>query len=133
MSETCSPGEDQGAVWFPMLPLRFELFFGFWNIDILLDPSLSSLLNLPGSEERTKKEAAEKEQDLLRQKQKEQQEYMEAQEKSHKENLEQLRRKLEQEREQLIKDHDMMLEKQLKVEPLILLLVLVHQAAGESC
>ena len=44
MSETCSPGEDQGAVWFPMLPLRFELFFGFWNIDILLDPSLSSLL-----------------------------------------------------------------------------------------
>uniref|UniRef100_A0A8C6HL49 GB1/RHD3-type G domain-containing protein n=1 Tax=Mus spicilegus TaxID=10103 RepID=A0A8C6HL49_MUSSI len=66
------------------------------------------------AEERTKKEAAEKEQDLLRQKQKEQQEYMEAQEKRNKENIEQLRRKLEQEREQLIKDHNMMLEKLMK-------------------
>ena len=111
----------------------FELLFGLWNVNILLEPSLSSLLNLLGAEKCTNKEAAEKEQDLLRQKQKEQQKYMEAQEKRNKENLEQLRRKLEQEREQLIKDHDMMLGKQLKVEPLILLLVLVHQAAGESC
>jgi hypothetical protein len=105
-----------------------ELLSGFWNVDILLDPSLSSLLNLPGSEERTKKEAAEKEQDLLRQKQKEQQEYMEAQEKRNKENIEQLRRKLEQEREQLIKDHNMMVEKKLKVGPLILLVFLISQA-----
>ena len=66
------------------------------------------------AEERAQKEVAEKEQELLRQKQKEQQEYMEAQEKRNKENLEQLRRKLMQEREQDIKDHDMMLEKQLK-------------------
>ncbi|EDL20211.1 mCG14319, isoform CRA_d [Mus musculus] len=66
------------------------------------------------AEKHTKKEAAEKEQDLLRQKQKEHQEYMEAQEKRNKENLEQLRRKLEQEREQLIKDHNMMLEKLTK-------------------
>ncbi|XP_021017895.1 guanylate-binding protein 6-like isoform X2 [Mus caroli] len=66
------------------------------------------------AEERAQKVAAEKEQELLRQKQKEQQEYMEAQEKSHKENIEQLRKKLMQEREQDIKDHDMMLKKQLK-------------------
>ena len=86
-----------------------------------------------GAEKHTKKEAAEKEQDLLRQKQKEQQEYMEAQEKRNKENLEQLRRKLMQEREQLIKDHNMMLEKLMKVGLLILLVVLVPQAVGESC
>ena len=116
------------GVWFLCFLQIIELLSGFWNVDILLDPSLSSLLNLPGSEERTKKEAAEKEQDLLRQKQKEQQEYMEAQEKSHKENLEQLRRKLEQEREQLIKDHNMMVEKKLKVGPLILLVFLISQA-----
>ena len=84
------------------------------------------------AEKHTKKEAAEKEQDLLRQKQKEQQEYMEAQEKRNKENLEQLRRKLEQEREQLIKDHNMMLEKLTKVGLLILLVVLILQAVGES-
>ncbi|XP_021018058.1 guanylate-binding protein 6-like [Mus caroli] len=72
------------------------------------------------AEEHAKKEAAEKEQELLRQKQKEQQEYMEAQEKSYKENLEQLRRKLEQEREQLIKDHNMMLEKLKKEQKALL-------------
>nr|XP_034364823.1 guanylate-binding protein 6-like isoform X2 [Arvicanthis niloticus] len=66
------------------------------------------------AEERAQKEEAEKEQELLRQKQKEQQQLLEAQEKSHKENLEQLRTKLMQEREQLIKNHYMMLEKQLK-------------------
>ncbi|XP_052055422.1 guanylate-binding protein 6-like isoform X2 [Apodemus sylvaticus] len=66
------------------------------------------------AEERAQKEAAEKEQELLIQKQKEQQELMEAQEKSHKENLEQLRKKLEQEREQLIEDLNMTLEKQLQ-------------------
>ncbi|XP_021044975.1 guanylate-binding protein 4-like [Mus pahari] len=66
------------------------------------------------AEERAQKEAAEKEQELLRKEQKEQQEYMEAQEKSHKENLEQLRRKLMQEKEQVIKDHKVMLEKLMK-------------------
>jgi uncharacterized membrane protein (DUF106 family) len=111
----------------------FELLFGLWNVNILLEPSLSSLLNLLGAEKCTNKEAAEKEQDLLRQKQKEQQKYMEAQEKRNKENLEQLRRKLMQEREQLIKDHNMMLEKLMKVGLLILLVVLVPQAVGESC
>lgn len=89
-------------------------------------------LNLPGAEERAQKEEAEKEQELLRQKQKEQQQMLEAQEKSHKENLEQLRAKLVQEREQLIKNHYMMLEKQLKVGLLIPLVVVVPQATGES-
>ncbi|XP_052591551.1 guanylate-binding protein 6-like [Peromyscus californicus insignis] len=72
------------------------------------------------AEERAQKEAAEKEQELLRQKQKEQQQLMEAQERSHKENLEQLRTKLVQEREQLIKDHKMMLEKQLQNQKALL-------------
>ncbi|XP_036057039.1 guanylate-binding protein 6-like [Onychomys torridus] len=72
------------------------------------------------AEERAQKEAAEKEQELLRQKQKEQQQLMEAQERSHKENLEQLRTKLEQEREQLIKDHKTMLEKQLQAQKALL-------------
>ena len=110
-----------------------ELLSGFWNVDILFESLLLFLLILPGAEERAQKEAAEKEQELLRQKQKEQQEYMEAQEKSHKENLEQLRRKLEQEREQDIKDHDMMLKKLMKVGVFILMVVLVPQAVGESC
>ncbi|KAL1790106.1 guanylate-binding protein 6-like, partial [Sigmodon hispidus] len=72
------------------------------------------------AEERAQKEAAEKEQELLRQKQKEQQQLMEAQEKSHKENLEQLRTKLVQEREQLIKDHETMLQKQLQNQKALL-------------
>ncbi|XP_052054784.1 guanylate-binding protein 6-like [Apodemus sylvaticus] len=66
------------------------------------------------AEERAQKEAAEKELELLRQKQKEQQQLMEAQEKSLKENLEQIRKKLEQAREQLTKDLNMMLKKQLQ-------------------
>uniref|UniRef100_M0RDF8 Guanylate binding protein 6, pseudogene 1 n=1 Tax=Rattus norvegicus TaxID=10116 RepID=M0RDF8_RAT len=75
------------------------------------------------AEERTQKEAAEKEQVLLRQKQREQQELMEVQEKSNKENLDQLRAKLVQERKQLIKEYKMVLEKQLKVGLLIPLVV----------
>jgi competence protein ComGC len=123
MLSRCGPR----GVWFLCFLQIIELLSGFWNVDILFESSILFLLILPGAEERAQKEVAEKEQELLRQKQKEQQEYMEAQEKRNKENLEQLRRKLMQEREQDIKDHDMMLEKQLKVEPLILLLVLVHQ------
>ena len=121
------------GVWFLCFLQIIELLSGFWNVDILFESSILFLLILPGAEERAQKEAAEKEQELLRQKQKEQQEYIEAQEKSHKENLEQLRRKLEQEREQDIKDHDMMLEKLMKVGVFILMVVLVPQAVGESC
>ncbi|XP_057628163.1 guanylate-binding protein 6-like [Chionomys nivalis] len=72
------------------------------------------------AEERAQKEAAEKEQDLLRQKQEEQQQLMKAQERSHKENLEQLRMKLVQEREQLIKDQKKILEKQLQAQKALL-------------
>ncbi|CAO2639113.1 Guanylate-binding protein 6 [Lemmus lemmus] len=83
------------------------------------------------AEERAQREAAEKEQELLRQKQKEQQQLMEAQERSHKENVEQLKTKLMQEREQLIKDHKLMLERQLQVGLLIPLVVVIPLAAGE--
>ncbi|XP_060237054.1 guanylate-binding protein 6-like isoform X2 [Meriones unguiculatus] len=72
------------------------------------------------AEERAQKEAAEKEQELLRQKNKETEQQLEAREKSHKENLEQLRTKLVQEREQLIKDQKMMLEKQLQEQKALL-------------
>ncbi|XP_075799466.1 guanylate-binding protein 6-like isoform X1 [Microtus pennsylvanicus] len=72
------------------------------------------------AEERAQKEAAEKEQELLRQKQEEQQQLIEAQERSHKENLEQLKTKLMQEREQLIKDHEIMLERQLQHQKALL-------------
>ncbi|XP_048207681.1 guanylate-binding protein 4-like isoform X2 [Perognathus longimembris pacificus] len=64
--------------------------------------------------ERAAKEAAEKEQELLRQKQKEQQERMEAQEKSFKENVAQLQAKMESERENLIRDQKKKLEHKLK-------------------
>ncbi|XP_048207680.1 guanylate-binding protein 4-like isoform X1 [Perognathus longimembris pacificus] len=66
--------------------------------------------------ERAAKEAAEKEQELLRQKQKEQQERMEAQEKSFKENVAQLQAKMESERENLIRDQKKKLEHKLKVQ-----------------
>ena len=88
-------------------------------------------MNLPGAEERAQKEAAEKEQELLRQKQEEQQQLIEAQERSHKENLEQLKTKLMQEREQLIKEHKIMLENQLQVRLLIPLVLVIPWVAGE--
>ena len=96
MLSRCGPR----GVWFLCFLQIIELLSGFWNVDILFESSILFLLILPGAEERAQKEVAEKEQELLRQKQKEQQKYMEAQEKRNKENLEQLRRKLEQEREQ---------------------------------
>ena len=89
-------------------------------------------MNLPGAEERAQREAAEKEQELLRQKQEEQQQLIEAQERSHKENLEQLKTKLMQEREQLIKDHEIMLERQLQVGLLIPLVVVIPLATGKT-
>lgn len=106
--------------------LGFGMLTFYWTLLFLLS------LYLPGTEERTQREAAEKEQELLRQKQREQQQLMEAQEKSNKENLEQLREKLVQERKQLIEEHNMMLEKQLKVGLLIPLVVLVPQVVGEG-
>ncbi|XP_041497910.1 guanylate-binding protein 6-like [Microtus oregoni] len=72
------------------------------------------------AEERAQKEAAEKEQELLKQKQEELQQEIEAQERSHEENIEQLKMKLMQEREQLIKEHKIMLETELQHQKALL-------------
>ncbi|XP_008849853.1 guanylate-binding protein 4-like [Nannospalax galili] len=66
--------------------------------------------------ERTKKETAEKEQELLREKQKEQQQMMEAQERSFRENIAQLQEKMERERAMLLREQEKMLEHKLKVQ-----------------
>nr|XP_024648850.1 guanylate-binding protein 6-like [Macaca nemestrina] len=73
-------------------------------------------LYLHGAVDRAKKEAAEKEQELLKQKLQEQQQQMEAQEKSLKENIAQLKEKLQMEREHLLREQNMMLEHKLKVQ-----------------
>ncbi|XP_058394452.1 guanylate-binding protein 6-like [Diceros bicornis minor] len=70
--------------------------------------------------ERAKKEAAEKEQELLRQKLQEQEQQMEAQKRSLQENIVQLRAKLERERENLLREQKMMLEHKLKVQESLL-------------
>ncbi|XP_023580097.1 guanylate-binding protein 4 isoform X2 [Octodon degus] len=66
--------------------------------------------------ERAKKEAAEKEQELLRQKNKEQQENLEAQERSFQENVAQLKKKMDEERENILREQKIMLEHKLKVQ-----------------
>ncbi|XP_054576788.1 guanylate-binding protein 6-like isoform X2 [Eptesicus fuscus] len=66
--------------------------------------------------ERAKKEAAEKEQELLRQKLQEQQQEMEAQKRSLEENILQLKEKLERDRENILREQNMMLEHKLKVQ-----------------
>lgn len=73
------------------------------------------LSNLPGAVERAKKEAAEKEQEMLRQRLQEQQQQMEAQKKSLQENIDQLEKKLAWERENLLREQNMILEHKLKV------------------
>ncbi|XP_031231547.1 guanylate-binding protein 4-like isoform X2 [Mastomys coucha] len=66
--------------------------------------------------ERAQKEAAEKEQELLRQREKELQQVMEAQERSYKENMAQLREKMETERENILREQEQMLEHKLKIQ-----------------
>lgn len=66
--------------------------------------------------ERTKKEVAEKERELLRQKQKEQEQLMEAQERSFRENIAKLQEKMEKERETLLSEQEKMLEHKLKIQ-----------------
>ncbi|XP_057405008.1 guanylate-binding protein 6-like [Balaenoptera acutorostrata] len=68
------------------------------------------------AEERARKEAAEKEQELLRQKHWEQQQQMEAQERNLREDIVRLREKLEREREDLLREQERMLEHRLKVQ-----------------
>lgn len=76
---------------------------------------VSPLSNLCGTAERAQKEAAEKEQELLRQKQKELQQVMEAQERSYKENVAQLHEKMETERKNILREQEEKLEHKLKV------------------
>ncbi|XP_006899026.1 PREDICTED: guanylate-binding protein 4-like [Elephantulus edwardii] len=66
--------------------------------------------------EQAKMVTVEKENELLRQKQKEQQQQMEAQERSLKENIAQLEKKMKQEREYLQKEQERMLDHKLKVQ-----------------
>ncbi|XP_045657784.1 guanylate-binding protein 6-like [Ursus americanus] len=66
--------------------------------------------------ERVRKEAAEREQELLKQKLLEQQQQIEAQERTLKENIVQLKEKMERERENILKEQSMMLEHKLKVQ-----------------
>ncbi|XP_052035065.1 guanylate-binding protein 7-like isoform X2 [Apodemus sylvaticus] len=65
--------------------------------------------------ERAQKEVAEKEQELLRQKQKELQQVMEAQERSYKENIAQLHQKMETERKNILREQEERLAHKLKV------------------
>lgn len=74
-----------------------------------------TLSNLCGTAERTKKEAPEKEQELLRQKQKEQELVLEAQGRSFRENIAQLQEKLEREKETLLREQERVLEHKMKV------------------
>uniref|UniRef100_G1L0U7 Guanylate-binding protein 6 n=1 Tax=Ailuropoda melanoleuca TaxID=9646 RepID=G1L0U7_AILME len=66
--------------------------------------------------EQVRKEAAEREQELLKQKLLEQQQQMEAQERTLKENIVQLKEKMERERENILKEQSMILEHKLKVQ-----------------
>ncbi|XP_028616329.1 guanylate-binding protein 4-like [Grammomys surdaster] len=66
--------------------------------------------------ERVQKEAAEKEQELLRQKQKELQQVMEAQERSYKENMAQLHEKMETERKNILREQEERLAHKLKIQ-----------------
>ncbi|XP_021013943.1 guanylate-binding protein 4-like [Mus caroli] len=66
--------------------------------------------------ERAQKEAAEKEQELLRQKQKEMQQVMEAQERSYKENVAQLHEKMETERKNILREQEEKLKHKLKIQ-----------------
>lgn len=66
--------------------------------------------------EQASKEAAEREQNLLKQKLLEQEQQIEAQKRSLQENIAQLEKKLERERENIIKEQNMMLEHKLKVQ-----------------
>ncbi|XP_052587734.1 guanylate-binding protein 4-like [Peromyscus californicus insignis] len=66
--------------------------------------------------ERAQKEAAEQEQELLRQKQVEMQHVMEAQERTYKENMAQLHEKMETERKNLLREQEEMLAHKLKIQ-----------------
>uniref|UniRef100_A0A8C0I054 GB1/RHD3-type G domain-containing protein n=1 Tax=Balaenoptera musculus TaxID=9771 RepID=A0A8C0I054_BALMU len=66
-----------------------------------------------------KKHAAEREQQLLREKQNEEEQKMAAQERSFKENMTQLEEKMDRERENLLREQEAMLKHKLKVKELL--------------
>ncbi|XP_036204924.1 guanylate-binding protein 6-like [Myotis myotis] len=66
--------------------------------------------------ERAKKEAAEKEQELMRQKLQEQRQQMDAQKRSLEENILQLKEKMERDRETIVREQNMILEHKLKIQ-----------------
>uniref|UniRef100_A0A452T1D7 Guanylate-binding protein 6-like n=1 Tax=Ursus maritimus TaxID=29073 RepID=A0A452T1D7_URSMA len=80
-----------------------------------LGPWIFDVIDVCGTAEQAKEEAAEKEVELLSQKYKEQQQKLEAQERSFKENIAQLRDKLERDRENLQREQEKMLKHKLKV------------------
>uniref|UniRef100_A0A8C7C2S6 GB1/RHD3-type G domain-containing protein n=1 Tax=Neovison vison TaxID=452646 RepID=A0A8C7C2S6_NEOVI len=84
------------------------------------------------SEERLSKEAAEREQEMLKQKLLEQQQQMEAQQRSLQENLVHLEEKMKKERENLIKEQNMILEHKLKVSLPMALVMLGGPSSGTS-
>ena len=115
-SQTCSWYVAPGEFW--DFPLSFQIWFGFWSQEsrvCVSSVTCFSFWNLCWAEERARKEAAERERELLRQKQYEQQQQMEAQDRSLRENIAQLRRKLERERENFEKEQERLLEHRLKV------------------
>ena len=82
--------------------------------------------------EQVRKEAAEREQELLKQKLLEQQQQMEAQERTLKENIVQLKEKMERERENILKEQSMILEHKLKVSLAMALAMLGGPSSGTS-
>lgn len=106
---------------FRVLPLPFQFGWVSELRRVEINPHVLSfpLSNLPGAEERARKEAAEKEQELMTQKLQEQQQQMEAQKRSLEENICQLKEKMERDRENLIREQNSMLEHKLKVSPAV--------------
>lgn len=78
----------------------------------------SSLFKPPETVECAKTQAAEREQELLREKQKEEDQKMEAQQRSLQENIDQLKEKMDKERESHLRQQETMLEHKLKVSPM---------------
>ncbi|XP_052492917.1 guanylate-binding protein 6-like [Budorcas taxicolor] len=99
-----------------------EVLENFLQSQVTIEKSIlqsdQALTEVWGSylKERARKEAAERERKLLRQKQYEQQQQMEAQNRSLRENIAQLRRKLERERENFEKEQERLLEHRLKAQ-----------------
>uniref|UniRef100_A0A667HUS9 Guanylate-binding protein 4-like n=1 Tax=Lynx canadensis TaxID=61383 RepID=A0A667HUS9_LYNCA len=89
-----------------------KYLLGQWIIDVT-DGVFSK--ETPDHTERAKKQATEKEQELLTQKHKEQPQKMESQERSFRENIPQMREKLEKEIESLLREQEKVLMHKLKI------------------